>query len=124
MRPAVLLALLVLGACAAPAPPERVFAVFFPSFSTSLDAPAQAVVARAAAVANSHPGRVVHVAGFADANATADVIQLSQKRADAVSIQLQADGVPLSLIQRSAVGTPPNSEPGVERRRVEIDLDI
>ena len=124
MRGMVLVGLLALGACATSAPPERIFPVFFNDFSTTLDPPALVVVARAAAVSKAHPGKVVHVAGYADASSSNDVIQLSKSRADVVSQQLQADGVPAALIERAAGGSPPDSQPGIERRRVEISLDI
>jgi outer membrane protein OmpA-like peptidoglycan-associated protein len=126
MRPsAILLGLLALGACAQPAPPDHVFPIFFTQFSSSLDAPAQDIVARAAAAAKRTPTMTVYVAGYADRNgAPGDAVQLSKARADAVTELLVADGVPRSKIVRTAVGTPPDSQPGVESRRVEIDIGI
>lgn len=123
MRSAVLLALLALGACATPAPPERVFPVFFPQDSVGLDPAAMAVIARAASVSQRFPGRLVHVIGYADTDAVPSVAKLSSDRAATVSAQLQADGVPAAVIQRASGGSPANSQPGVERRRVEIDID-
>lgn len=124
MRPAVLLALLALGACATATPPERVFPVFFPTNSVGLDPAALAVISRAAAVSKRFPGRIVRVVGYADADAVPSVSKLSRDRADTVAGQLQADGVAPSIIQRTAAGEPSNSQPGVERRRVEIDVDV
>ena len=124
MRPAVLLALLALGACAAPAPPERVFPVFFLTDSVALDPAALAVISRAAAVSARFPGRIVHVVGYADADAVPSVAKLSRDRAATVASQLQTDGVAPAVIQRTAAGLAANSEPGVERRRVEIDIDV
>jgi outer membrane protein OmpA-like peptidoglycan-associated protein len=124
-RPAILLGLLVLGACTQPAPPDHVFPVFFTQFSSSLDAPAQAIVARAAAASKLTPKLMVYVAGYADpTGAPGDVVRLSKARADAVMELLVADGVPRAQIVRTAVGTPPDSQPGVESRRVEIDIGI
>ena len=123
--PAILFGLLVLGACTQPAPPDHVFPVFFTQFSASIDAPAQAIVARAAAAAKRTPNLMVYVAGYADrTGAPSDAIKLSKARADAVTALLVADGVPLAHIVRTAAGTPPDSQPGVESRRVEIDIGI
>ncbi len=121
--PAILFGLLTLGACAMPSPPDHTFAVFFTDNSAALDVPAQAVVMRAATASKQFPSLPVNVAGYADRNgAPAATIALSKARADAVAALLIADGVPDSSIKRTAVGTPPNSQPGIESRRVEIDI--
>ncbi len=123
--PAPLLGLLALAACSHPAPPDNVFPVFFTPFSSALDAPAQAIVARAAAASKLTPKLTVYVAGYADPRGAADeVVRLSKARADAVTELLVADGVPRAQIVHTAVGTPPDSQPGVESRRVEIDIGI
>jgi outer membrane protein OmpA-like peptidoglycan-associated protein len=124
-RTAIFIGLLALGACTQPAPPDHVFPVFFTPFSSSLDAPAQAIVARAAAASKLTPKLTVYVAGYADpTGAPGDAVQLSKARAAAVTELLVADGVPRSQIVHTAVGTPPDSQPGVESRRVEIDIGI
>jgi outer membrane protein OmpA-like peptidoglycan-associated protein len=124
MRAAVILfGLLTLGACATSRPPDSTFAIFFTDNSATLDPSAQAIVVRAAATAKQFPNLPVKVAGYADRNGTPDAtVQLSKARADSVSALLVANGVPPATIKRTAVGTPPNSQPGVESRRVEIDL--
>lgn len=124
-RAAIVTGLLALGACAAQeTPPEHVFAVFYANFATTLDAPGQAVVARAAAASNRFPNLPVTVTGYADPSDTtpAGVHQLAEARVGAVTAMLMADGVPASRIVRKPVGVPPNSHPGVESRRVEIDI--
>ena len=121
--PALLLGLLTLGACATPALPDHSFPVFFTDNSAVIDGPAQAIVLRAANAAKQFPSLPVTVDGYADNNGTpAATIALSQARADNVAALLVSDGVPLAQIKRSAVGTPPNSQPGVESRRVVIDI--
>lgn len=118
------LGLLALSACAMQQPPNRIYPVFFNEFSSSLDSAGIAVVANAADVARRFPLLPVKVAGYADnAGSPAADVALSQARANAVANLLEQDGVPRNRIQRTAVGTPRDSQPGVERRRVEIDID-
>ena len=118
-------AVLALSACAAPTPPDRTFPVFFLDYSDVLDAPAQDVVARAAAIAKQVPRAPVTVQGFADEPADRAVsARHSKARADAVAALLIADGVRADRIQRFARGTPPGSERGVPSRRAEIDIDV
>ncbi len=118
------LAALSVAACAAQVPLDHSFPVFFEDFSTSITSAAGAVVASAADVAKRYPRAAVKVTGYADRTGSTDrEISLSKGRADAVAAMLQQDGVDAARIQRSAVGTPPNSQPGVERRRVEIDIE-
>ncbi len=123
-RAAVLAGLLALGACAGETPPEHVFAVFFANFATQLDTQGQSVVARAAAAANRFPNLPVTVTGYADPSDTtpAGVHRLAEARVGLVTAMLTADGVPASRIIRRPIGVPPNSHPGVESRRVEIDI--
>ncbi len=121
----VVAAVLALSACAAPTPPDRAFPVFFLDYSDVLDTPAQAVVARAAAVAKQFPRAPVTVQGFADEPANPDIAaRHSKARADAVAALLIADGVRADRVQRFARGTPPGSEPGLPSRRAEIDVDV
>ena len=117
------LALLALSACAQQSP-AHVFPVFFNDFSSGLDSAGIAIVADAAGVAKQYTRATVKVTGYADRAGSAQAdIDLSRARADAVSNLLQRDGVDPARISRSAVGTPRNSQPGVDRRRVEIDID-
>ena len=118
------LGLLALSACALQQPPDRVYPVFFTDFSSTLDPAGITVVNTAAALAQKFPLLPVKVTGYADnAGSPAADIAISQARANAVAAMLEQDGVQHSRIQRAAVGTPPNSQPGVERRRVVIDID-
>ena len=123
-RLAIGLGLLALSSCAQPTPPDQIFPVFFNDFSSNLDPAGVQVVSNAADIAKRFPKYVVKVTGYADsAGSTQAEIDLSRARADAVANLLQRDGVDPGRITRAAVGTPPNSQPGVERRRVEIDID-
>ena len=123
MRAPILLGLLALAACSSSGPPDHTFAVFFTEDSTVLDSPAQDIVGRAAEASKQFPGLTVNVAGYADRNGTpAATASLSKARADAVFAQLVADGVPPGRIKRTSSAAPADSSPGVESRRVEIDI--
>ena len=123
-RLALGLGLLAVSACTQPTPPDRIFPVFFNDFSSNLDTSGMQVVSSAAQTANRFPKYPVKVTGYADRAGSAQAdIDLSRSRADAVANLLQRAGVDPARIHREAVGTPPNSQPGVERRRVEIDID-
>ena len=77
-----------------------------------------------AGAAKGLPSYKATVTGYADqAGSTERDVDLSRARVDAVAAVLQHDGVEAGRIIRAAVGTPPNSQPGVERRRVEIEID-
>ncbi len=123
-RSAFLAGLLTLGACVHEAPPEHTFAVFYQNFSTTLDDSGRVVVTRAAAISKRFPSLPVTVSGYADpsdTNATG-VHLLAEARVNAVTQQLLAEGVSSALIIRKPIGVPVGSQPGVESRRVEIDI--
>ncbi len=123
-RLAIGLGLLALSGCAMQQP-DRVYPVFFNDFSANLDPAGMTVVNNAAAVAKQYPRIPVKVTGYSDrAGSAAADISLSKARADSVMGLLIKDGVDASRITPDAVGTPPNSQPGVERRRVTIVIDF
>ena len=81
------------------------------------------MVTSAAGVAKQYPRYKIRVVGYANTVGSPDAdIQLSKARADAVAAVLQQNGVTPDRIIRDAAGTPPNSQPGLESRRVEIDI--
>ena len=123
-RLALGLGLLALSACAQQSPPDHIFPIFFNDFSSNVDPTGMSIIANAADAAKRFPRAAVMVTGYSDRAGSAQAdIDLSRARADAVSNLLQRDGVDPARITRSAAGTPPNSQPGVERRRVEIDVE-
>ncbi len=119
------LALAGLAACTtAPAGPEEPsFVVFFTPLSAELDEAAQGVVADAGRAAQARPGRRVVVAGYANRIGSADADQtLSKLRAQVVADRLAAQGVApgrIALRPKGSVG----GDPGIESRRVEIDIN-
>ncbi len=114
-----------LSACKTAAPPDHSFPVFFNDFATTLGPVGVGVVNNAAAVAKQYPRAKVTVVGYADQSGSAErETALSQGRADTVSKLLVQAGIDPARITTTAGGLPPNSQPGVERRRAEIDLDL
>lgn len=123
-RLAIGLGLLALTGCAMQQP-DRVYPVFFEGFSSNLDPAGMTVVDNAASVAKQYPRIPVKVTGYSDrAGSPQADMTLSKARADAVTALLVKDGVDPGRITPDAVGTPPNSQPGVERRRVVIVIDF
>lgn len=102
--PLVLLALFILPAQAAA--PARNFVVFFQEWSAAIDGSAQGVIARAAAWAKAHPGETIEVAGAADRLGSAKANRLlSELRAQVVTDQLAADGVPEASVRQVGLGS-------------------
>lgn len=143
MRRAVLL-LIVLGlaGCAAPpqtasmqlatasaggpppgTPPGRNYIVFFQEWSAAFDTPALKTIAAAAAQAQSDPAATVTVTGYADPLGSVQAnIYLTETRAQVVTDQLAADGVPPARIHQRAAGKVPYQLTSQESRRVVITI--
>ncbi len=112
---------LALGACATFEAPSRRFVVFYGDLSAKLDNSAEAVVSGAAEFAKRHPEQPIVVSGFADPDGTPQSnIDISRARAQVVSDQLVADGIPVGRIQRRARGAVNFELSSQESRRVEI----
>jgi outer membrane protein OmpA-like peptidoglycan-associated protein len=125
-RLSVFALLLGLGACAptvtAPGPAQT-FPVFFSEWSASLDQPAIGVIANAANAAKQAPNAIVTVVGYADpAGSTEANIYMSRTRAQVVSDQLVADGIPAARIRHTGRGPTDFTATAQESRRVEIDV--
>lgn len=113
-----------LAACTA-APAEHLgptYVIFFTPFSADLDDAALGVIADAGRAAQAAPGHRIVVAGYADRlGSTAANQTLSKLRAQVVADRLAADDVDrgrIALRPKGSVG----GDPGVESRRVEIDI--
>ena len=96
------------------------FVLFYPPDATALDAPATAIVARAAAAALRAPDLDIVVAGYEDAPATPESNQIrSRIRAQTVANALAERGVVpgrIKLTPRRALG----ADPAAESLRVEV----
>ena len=115
-------AVCALAACVQYGPQVPTYVVFFTPDSTSLDAPANSVIADAAAAAATVPGRKVYVAGYADAKGTPKALHyLTLRRAQAVAAGLSAQGVASSRIVLEPKGHD-GGDVGIESRRVEIEF--
>ena len=118
-------ALLSIAAACAPlapvdAPPKSV--LFFTAFSADLDAPARNVIAEFARDAKSAPNRPVLVEGYADSvGSAASNRTLSLLRAQVVADALVAQGIDRSRIVLRPRG-PTTADPGIESRRVELEV--
>lgn len=119
------LAMIGLAGCTtAPAPPPSPsYLVFFTPFSADLDDAAKAVIADAGRAAVAAPRRRVIVAGYADNQGAPDTNKtLSALRAQVVADGLAGQGVARPRIVLQPKG-PQAGDPGVESRRVSIELD-
>ena len=106
-RLTVLGLLLALAACAeAAAPGGQRYAVFFQSWSASLDQQAKDTVAQAATWANAHPAAEVHVIGYADPEGSPQANRdVSRTRAQVVADGLTADGVAAQRVHIEGAGS-------------------
>lgn len=104
--------------------PSQRFVIFFQSWSAAIDDPAQAVISRAAEWVKAHPGNVAHVHGYASTVGGKQAnILLADLRAQMVTDQLVADGVPLQRIHQRGRGPVEYALNAQEARRVEISID-
>ena len=120
------LSLALSGAACAPtantAAPGPSFLVFYTPFSANLEPDAVQLVADAAKAANAEPSRRVYVLSYADRVGTPEANRtLTRLRAQVVRDKLVEDGVAASRIVLQPKGAQ-GGDPGVESRRVEIEL--
>lgn len=117
--------LVLAGAACAPmgsATPGPGFIVFYTPFSAALDGDATKLVAEAAKAAQAEPSRRVVVLGYADRVGSPESNRtLTRLRAEVVRDTLVADGIAASRISLQPKGSQ-GGDPGVESRRVEIEL--
>lgn len=115
------LGLSVLTACASL--PARKYVVFFTNQSVELNEPAKAVIADVAREAQSHPGKIVQVEGYAAAGGdlSADAL-LAIQRAKLVAATLHEDGVSGDRIRQTPRAPTSGEGMVVGARRVEIEL--
>ena len=114
--------LLALAACTRPidTPPRTI--VFFTNNSTALDGSARNVLDQVLKTAAGHPRAKVLVRGFAGvAGSPAADVALARRRAQVVTQALVVGGLAPGRIMEVARGATA-ADPGVESRRVEIEL--
>ena len=110
------------AACAPLASPENIFIVFYTPNSGNLGPDAMDVIADATKAAVAAPVRQVYVRGYTDSKGSPEANRtLSRLRVQVVRDTLVADGVPASRITIQPKGAQ-GGDPGVESRRVEIEL--
>ena len=114
--------LLAVAGCAAKVDTPPAAVVFFNAWSSDLDAPARGVIAEFAKDAQTAPNRPVLVKGFADRIGSDQANRvLSQLRAQVVADALVGQGIATTRIVQVARGAT-QSDPGIESRRVDIEL--
>ncbi len=122
---AAALGMALAGAACAPMAadtPGPSFLVFYTPFSANLDSQASRLVAEAAKAATAEPSRRVFVLSYADQVGSPESNRtLTKLRAEVVRDTLVADGIPVSRITLRPKGAQ-GGDPGVESRRVEIEL--
>lgn len=117
-----------LAACAPAQPPASAsapsYVVFFTPWSADLDDAAQGVVTQAATAARAAPDRPVLVEGFADytTGSTQANRDLTRLRAQHVADTLAQRGVAQGRIQLRPRSSAGGTDPGVESRRVVIEI--
>jgi outer membrane protein OmpA-like peptidoglycan-associated protein len=129
-RFAVVAVMLALAGCAMmkkPTPPAPMMPVvlelFFPASSAELTPDAKAIVDQAASKVREQPPSTVTVAGYSAANGMPDrQKEMAEKRVQAVSAALVADGVDPKLILRIPLGDADDNAGSTGDRRVEIRL--
>jgi len=103
-------------------PPGPSFLVFYTSFSANIDTEALRIVGEAAKAAKAEPTRVVFVLSYADQLGSTEASRtLTRLRAQVVRDTLVADGISTDRIILQPKGAQ-GGDPGVESRRVEIEL--
>ena len=102
--------------------PGPSFLVFYTPFSANIDTEALRILSEAANAAKADPTRVVFVLSYADQVGSTEANRtLTRLRAQVVRDTLVADGVATDRIILQPKGVQ-GGDPGVESRRVEIEL--
>jgi len=103
-------------------PPGPSFLVFYTPFSANIDTETSRIITEAANAAKAEPTRVVFVLSYADKLGSTETSRtLTRLRAQVVRDTLVADGIASERIVLQPKGAQ-GGDPGVESRRVEIEL--
>lgn len=125
LRRTALLGALLLGVAGCAVPGRETtpsYVVFFTAFSADLDEPARQVITQAAQAAQASGDRIVRVEGYADSAGSTEANRtLSRLRAQVVADALAERSVPRNRIVLRPRGQQ-DGDPGVESRRVEINI--
>jgi outer membrane protein OmpA-like peptidoglycan-associated protein len=117
-------ALAACTAASAPGVDTSRYLVYFDEFSANLSNVAAAVIANAAKRARESGARAIVVEARASATGTAQTNRkLAERRSSIVADQLQADGIPPSIIQQVPIGQTGSNDPSVAERRVDIIIE-
>jgi outer membrane protein OmpA-like peptidoglycan-associated protein len=100
------------------------FLVYFDEFSAFLTDESKKIIADAAKKAKETGAKTIVVQARASATGTVETNKyLAMTRSSIVSDELQADGVPRSMVRQEPIGQTGSSDPTVYNRRVDIILE-
>jgi peptidoglycan-associated lipoprotein len=114
---------------AAPAPPAPVkptaelprYLIYFDEFSAYLSPRAKTIIAHAAKKAKAIGAKSITVQARASATGTVQTNKyLAMTRASIVADELEADGIPVAMVQQEPIGQTGSGDPSVFNRRVDI----
>jgi outer membrane protein OmpA-like peptidoglycan-associated protein len=100
------------------------YLVYFDEFSAYLSPGSKKIVADAARRAKSERAKAITVQARASATGSAQTnMYLAETRSSIVADELEADGIPRSMIKQQPIGQTGSSDPSVFNRRVDIIIE-
>jgi outer membrane protein OmpA-like peptidoglycan-associated protein len=100
------------------------YLVYFDEFSAYLSPRSKKIIAHAAKQAKAEGAKAITVQARASATGTPQTnMYLAETRSSIVADQLEADGIPQSMIKQQPIGQTGSSDPSVRNRRVDIILE-
>jgi outer membrane protein OmpA-like peptidoglycan-associated protein len=100
------------------------YLVYFDEFSAYLSPRSKKIIAQAAKQAKEAGVKAITVQARASATGTAQTnMYLAETRSSIVADELEADGVPQSMIKQQPIGQTGSSDPSVFNRRVDIIIE-
>jgi outer membrane protein OmpA-like peptidoglycan-associated protein len=100
------------------------YLVYFDEFSAYLSPRSKEIIAHAARQAKAKRAKAITVQARASATGTPQTnMYLAETRSSIVTDQLEADGIPKSMIKQQPIGQTGSSDPSVRNRRVDIIIE-
>jgi OmpA-OmpF porin, OOP family len=100
------------------------YLVYFDEFSAYLSPRSKEIIARAAKQAKAEGAKAITVQARASATGTPQTnMYLAETRSSIVADELEADGIPKSMIKQQPIGQTGSSDPTVRNRRVDIIIE-
>jgi OmpA-OmpF porin, OOP family len=100
------------------------YLVYFDEFSAYLSPRSKRIIAQAAKQAKAERAAAITVQARASATGTKETnMYLAETRSSIVADELEADGIPRSMIKQQPIGQTGSSDPSVRNRRVDIIIE-